>query len=337
MKKFILLFSALIFSLTAKADKTLENLENEAKRDFHIQPRAKNNETTFLIGKLQRQTLEIILYNDEDLSGGLLRDTLGIYPDTDDFGRTLGLNLRFLYAGDQGEIELNLENWLFALQGDRVEKPYDQYVEEDYILDLRTRIFRDQKGNQYVIFGVRSRIQKDDPSFLVALQDAVHSILPKTDPRISYGGGRTEISFNAMAGYGLNYTLLQGKSVKVKAIGEVEVHASTQFNDLSMIQGRLALEATWNTHLPLNPILKLRAYSEGEIYFNRELGSEIGLMMITGVQIKKYQIEFGPSIAIFDRPLDRQYEEQDVSVNTSLRVRIMRSNEKNEDNDYIFE
>ncbi len=283
-----------------------------------------------LIGEVINSGIRIAHYNDEDLTGGLTR--IG-WPKDDDLGRTAGLQLKFFFEGEDGTIEVNLENWLFSKPSGDITVENGQIVEEYSTIELRSRKFQDPDGKEYLIFGFEFHHTMKDQFIMGFLQDFLHGAgFGRT--RTSQGRDGGDVWANVLFGKGGRFDIMKKKAMNLYLTYEGEVAASTDFSEETRGTVRTSLNTSLGYYKGTKiPIMRIKAYAEYSLFINGEQEYEIGLEMFINVLLKGFQVELGTGVAYFDTRYDRQYE-GNQSYNTSLFIRV-RTPKKREVPTYI--
>lgn len=291
----------------------------------------------FLIGKTIRGKFQIVHYNDEDLLGFAHP---GIFPKDDDYGRTAGIVMRYRLSGDEGSLEANIENWLFAQQTGNPDIEDEQTILEETTIALRARILKTELKKTYLIIGAQFTNQSGKPVLMTYLQEMLHNSLSSSSDRHTIERDININYVNMILGMGRRFNLIKTKQVRLYATAEGEVHISS----LGESESKLGLTieagieiAGWQT--TNNPLLVFRGYLHQDLYedgtHERILGAELTLGLNTGRT--GWRIEPGIAVAIFDTREDLQYE-GGISNNTSIFIRFTKNTVfEKEEEESIFE
>lgn len=260
----------------------------------------------FYIGKIVNEKVELIHINDWNLFGPAA-EKLG-YPDTDDYGRTSSFVLTYTQQGTEGNITVQLENWLFAEKLPKVDGMQQQAVEEESTIRIASRQFLDSKGDKWVIVGVSGTNRVQQAAVGVWIQENFHKLNSKSHPRNTVHRDGVDNFVQGLIGVGGKYSIIDTDHIDLVISGEgVLAPTIGQFSENS-VTVRSALDLNIYGKRKELPIIQAGAFAEYRLKANGELETIFGGKVTTAIIINRLRYEAGLFVQRFDQELDRRYE-----------------------------
>ena len=257
------------------------------------------------IGRVIDQKAEFMAVNDWDITSVLER--LG-YPDTDDFGRTSGLMLNYRVNGTKGSLTVELINWLFSEELEKINDVKRQHVEEEATLRVTSRQFLDSKGNKWIILGVAAnhRIQKENVHSWI--QGAFHTLNPSSSQRENVARDGREIFLEGLIGAGGQYSIIDRPHVDIKITGEGILVPTLGTIDRSRIMLSSSLDANFYLRHKDYPLFFTSIFANYSFLTNGEIESMVGAKAGLGILHRNIYWQASLFVIRWDSAIDRRYE-----------------------------
>jgi hypothetical protein len=292
----------------------------------------KNDEKKYaFIGRVIDQKVEFMVINDWDITSVLKH--LG-YPRTDDFGRTSGLMLNYNVNGTEGNLNVELINWLFSERLETVGKVRRQNVEEEATLRITSRQFLDPKGDRWIILGVSANHRIQEPNVHSWIQGAFHTLNPMTGYRENVSRGGREIFLEGIIGAGGQFSIIDKPHVDIKITGEGVLVPTVGTMDRSRITLSSSLDANYYLKQKEYPLFFASFFASYSYLANGEMESMIGAKTGLGVVYRNVYLQASLFVIRWDSALDRRYEGS-ASWTTGIAISATLINKK-PNPDYVF-
>ncbi len=263
---------------------------------------------TIFLGKIVDQKVDLIAINDHDILTGTQLRRFG-YPKTDDFGRTTGIILSYTANGTEGNLTLDLENWLFAEQIDP-EDTMRQNIEEVATIRVTSRQFLDDKGDRWLVLGVSYNERTQNPSLHSWIQKTVHNIDKTSSPRIYVPRQGHEIYVEGIFGVGGKYSILKNKKVDVSITAEGVVIPNIGMSERSRFTLSSSLDFNYYGKNPDYPVFSASLFGNYSLLANGTHESKLGGRLSFGHIYKNMYLTANLFVMRWDEDLDRRYEKE---------------------------
>ncbi len=282
----------LIFSNDFNFLRGQEETESKVKRIYYL-------------GKIIDQKVEFMVINDWDITGVLER--VG-YPDTDDFGRTSGLMLNYVLNGENGSLTVQLENWLFSEELERINDQKRQHVEEEATIQITSRKFMDPKGNSWVVMGVSGNQRIEKAGLHSWVQEAFHTLNPKSSQRVAVARDGGELFLEGIIGLGGEFSILEKPHVDIKLRGEALLTPTLGYSDRNRITVTSALDVNIYGKKRDYPLFFASLFGEYSLLVNGQEESTVGGKIGIGGIYKNVYLQANLFVVRWDTDLDKKYE-----------------------------
>jgi hypothetical protein len=280
-----------------------EDTENRVKRIYYL-------------GKIKDQKVEFMAINDWDITGVLER--VG-YPYTDDFGRTSGLMLNYVLNGENGSLTVQLENWLFSEELERINDQKRQHVEEEATIQITSRRFTDPKGNSWVIMGISGNQRIEKAGLHSWVQEAFHTLNPKSNQREAVARDGGELFLEGIIGLGGEFSILEKPHVDIKLRGEALLIPTLGYSDRNRITVTSSLDANVYGKTRDYPLFFASLFGEYSLLINGQEESTIGGKVGIGGIYKNVYLQANLFVVRWNTDLDQKYE-RGASWTTGLSI-----------------
>jgi hypothetical protein len=285
----------------------------------------------YFIGRIIDQKFEITAVNDWDITGQL--GALG-YPKTDDFGRTSGIMLSYLAKGEEGNIKIELEDWLFTEKISETVDVISQNVEEQETLRIASRKFLDVNGNQWFVLGFAANHRIQQESFHSFIQNAFHSLNSNTRGRDNRVGDGEDLFLEGLIGLGGQYSVLEKSHVDLKISGELLLIPSVGTINRSRVNVSGSVDFNVYGNSKDYPIFAASLFGNYSLLTDGGQESVVGLKVGVGAIIKRVYLRADLFVMRYDQDLDRRYEHAESwTTGVSISMTLAKKPIKDE---YVF-
>lgn len=257
------------------------------------------------IGKVIDQKVEFTAINDWDITNVLKH--LG-YPHTDDFGRTSGLMLNYRVNGTEGNINIELINWLFSEKLETINNVRRQNVEEEATLRITSRQFLDSKGDRWIILGVAANHRIQEPNVHSWIQEAFHTLNPMNGYRENVSRDGREIFLEGIIGAGGQFSIIDKPHVDIKITGEGVLIPTIGTIDRSRITLSTSLDSNFYLKHKEYPLFFASFFASYSFLTNGGQESMVGSKAGVGVICRNVYLQASLFVIRWDTALDRRYE-----------------------------
>ncbi len=259
------------------------------------------------LGEIINNRVELRHINDWDITSGLAPMLVG-YPETDDQGRTSGLNASYEIRGTNGSLAIELENFLFSRKVSSSGHVTSQEIEEDSSLRIVSRHFVDEAGKKWILMGVSAGHRTQSAGIHSFIQAAFHTLNPKTSDREILNWDQTNLFVQGLLGIGGKYSLLDTKYVDLVITGEAFVSPTVGLSERSSFTTRSSIDLNISGSYEDYPLLSIGLFGEYSFLLNGSQESVIGGKVSIGKVFRSIYYQASLYIIKWDRDLDRVYE-----------------------------
>jgi hypothetical protein len=288
--------------------------------------------TDLYLGRIVEERIELLHVNDWNLLGSL--GTAAGFPKTDDQGRTSAVLHTRTRTGTEGDLTVQIENWLFTEKLAKTPAGILQQVEEENTLRIASRQFLDHEGNRWLVVGVAGTSRSQREGVGSWLQEQFHKLNSSNNPRVNIPRDGAESFLQGLIGLGSKYSIIETPHVDLILSGQGLL--APTFGELSQnsVNVRSALDLNVYGRTRKIPVLRIGLFSELRIRADGSTETVLGGRATLVTMIRRIQFETGLYVIRWDGELDRRYE-GGASWTTGLMLAMTRAPSRVEP-DYEF-
>jgi hypothetical protein len=305
-------------TLRPTPDTTLVNaeaLDVVLAEEFRFSPRPLSEvenpvsrRTLFFLGELRGQEVEIHHFNDFNVMGNF-SNSLG-YPDTDDLGRTSGFMLSYRAEGTEGNISVELENWLFSQEIERNEEGRRrQITEEESTLRIVGRKFLDEGGKTWILMGVSGTFRsQDDNTIANLIQSSFHKLNTSNSNRLNVARDGEVQFVQGILGVGGRYSIFEHDHVDLIISGEALLQPTIGMSERNNLTIRSAIDLNFYGRNRELPIVTIGVFGEASYFSDGNFESVVGAELSIGAVYRNIYWKASLYCVRWDKEMDRRYE-----------------------------